>query len=550
VRFALIYIACSAVFAQSPLIFNRGVVNVASYIPPALPGGGIARGAQFSIFGANLGPATSPALAFPLSTTLGSVTVSITQGTTTVAAIPVYVSPGQVNAIMPSTAPLGMASVRITYNGFRSNYVPVRIVTSAFGIFTSTGTGQGPGSIQNYSPSALPLNSLNAAAQPGQTEILYGVGLGAGLGPDSAAPVSGNLPTQTEVFVGGISATVSYSGRTACCSGIDQINFVVPSTAPTGCWVPVVVRTQGSIMSNYATMAIGPNQNCSEPNNPLATALISGGGQATFLAARFNTSHATNVSSPLGAIADYVYGLLYQQKAYPYNFNPYLSLPPAGTCTEYAVSSYSPSGIPTLANTGASGRALNAGQISISSTAAGPIAIPAGSLAGTVVSNVGGNVPLITTLPNTQLLNPGSFTILGSGGADIASFSTAFTMPNPFSWTGQSSLVEVDRTQPLALSWTGMTAGYTPIVAGLSIDIADNATAAFVCVAHPGDSSLTVPVTVLANLPAQRLRPSQSLGVVYVGEVPLSSPSAITASGVSSGQILPGQFLGQSVWFK
>jgi uncharacterized protein (TIGR03437 family) len=549
-RLLLFFFTCAVLYAQLPLIYYRGVVNVASYMPPALPAGGIAQGAQFSIFGSNLGPPTTPALTFPLATTLSGVSISITQGTATVAAIPVFLSPGQINAIMPSNAPVGMASLRLTYNNSRSNYVPVRVVASSFGIFTSTGTGQGPGSIENYSTTALPLNSLNSAAQPGQVEILYGVGLGAGLGPDNVAPTSGNLPTQTEVFVGGIPATVSYSGRSACCAGIDQINFQVPSSAPTGCWVPVAVRTQGSIMSNYVTMAIGQNQNCSEPNNPLAAALIGGGQQASFLAARFSTSHAINVATPLGSIADYVYGLLYQQKASPYNFNPYLSLPPAGTCTAYSVSSYTPSGLPNLANTGPTGRGLDAGQISISTAGLAPATLPAGTIAGTFSANIGGNIPLISVLPNTQFLNPGAFTIAGSGGGDISSFSAPFTMPVPLTWTNQSSLTSVDRTQPLTVTWSGVAPGYTVLVAGIGMDLADNATTAFVCQTRPGDLSFTVPVQILGSVPPQRLRPSQSLGVIYIGEVPLSNPVALTASGLNSGQVMPAQFLGQSIFFK
>ena len=69
--------------------------------PPALSSGGIAQGAQFSIFGSNLGPANSPALSFPLSTTLAAVSISVTQGTTVVAAIPVFLSPGQIRPSRP-----------------------------------------------------------------------------------------------------------------------------------------------------------------------------------------------------------------------------------------------------------------------------------------------------------------------------------------------------------------------------------------------------------------------------------------------------------------
>jgi hypothetical protein len=87
-------------------------------------------------------------------------------------------------------------------------------------------------------------------------------------------------------------------------------------------------------------------------------------------------------------------------------------------------------------------------------------------------------------------------------------------------------------------------------VAGMGVDVADNATTAFVCLAHPGDLSLTVPAQVLANIPPQRLRPVQSLGVIYVGEIALTNPATFTASGLDSAQIMPGQFLGQSVFFK
>ena len=548
-RFLLLLISAAAVQAQSPFIYYRGVVNVASYLPPGLPSGGIAQGAQFSIFGANLGPAASPALAFPLSTTLAAVSISVTQGTTTVAAIPVYLSPGQINAIMPSNTPLGAVSLRVTYNNFKSNPVPVNIVASSFGIFTSLGTGQGPGSIQNYSPAAVPLNGLNAPAAVNQLEILYGVGLGAALGPDNVAPISGDLPTQTEVFVGGVSAPVLYSGRTSCCSGIDQINFTVPSGAPSGCWVPVAVRTQGAVVSNTVTMAIG-GSSCSEPNNALATALINGGQQASLFAARISTRHDVNVAAALEAMSDYAAGTLYQQQPSPYNFNPYLSLPPAGSCTTYSVSNYTPSDMPILTSVAPTGKGLDAGNLNIAASSGAPISIPAGLIPGFSTGYLGGAIPLISQLPATLFLNTGAFTITAQGGADLPAFSVPFNMPATFSWTNRNNLNSVTRSQPLTLSWTGTPSGATVFVAGGGVDIPNNATTAFVCVAPAGALSFTVPPQVLANIPPQHTRPSQSLGAIYVGEMPLSSPTTFTASGLTSGLVLPAQVLGKSVAFQ
>src|SRR5262249_6953722 len=137
-------------WAQQPAITYRGVVNAASLMPQGLPGGGIARGSIFSIFGRSLGPAT-PAFpaTFPLPTTLGGVSVIVSQGATTVNAIPLFVSPGQINAIMPSNAPLGMVSVRVSVNNARSNPAPVRVVESTLGVFAVNRAGGGPGILQN-----------------------------------------------------------------------------------------------------------------------------------------------------------------------------------------------------------------------------------------------------------------------------------------------------------------------------------------------------------------------------------------------------------------
>jgi hypothetical protein len=70
----------SVALAQSPWIFQRGVLNAGSGMPQGLPGGGIARGSIFSIYGTNLGPATPvKASSYPLSTSLGGVTISATR---------------------------------------------------------------------------------------------------------------------------------------------------------------------------------------------------------------------------------------------------------------------------------------------------------------------------------------------------------------------------------------------------------------------------------------------------------------------------------------
>jgi len=146
----------TSVSAQ-PLVYNRSIYNATSFMPAGIPAGAIARGSIFSLFERNLGPATDvSANSFPLGTTLSTVSIAVIQGSTTVNAIPVYVSASQINAIMPSNAPLGNASLQVKVGNFVGNMAPVRITSSAFGIFTALGTGLGPGILQNFDSPLLP----------------------------------------------------------------------------------------------------------------------------------------------------------------------------------------------------------------------------------------------------------------------------------------------------------------------------------------------------------------------------------------------------------
>jgi uncharacterized protein (TIGR03437 family) len=234
-----------SISAQLPAIRLHSIVNAASFSPPGLPAGSIALGSIFTIFGGALGPATGVQVsAFPLQNTFSGVTITVTQGNTVVNALPLYVRQDQINAVMPSNAPLGWVSVRVTYNNARSNPSPVYVVNDSVGIFTSTGTGIGPGAMNNFvSASSQPANSLANSAKPGQVVTLYAKGLGPIATPDNQAPPAGTLLTPVEVWVGGIPASVSYSGRSPCCSGLDQVAFTIPANAPPGCWTPVWIRT-------------------------------------------------------------------------------------------------------------------------------------------------------------------------------------------------------------------------------------------------------------------------------------------------------------------
>jgi uncharacterized protein (TIGR03437 family) len=219
----------------APQILTDGIVSSASFAPARAPGGAIPQGSIFSIFGNNLGPpATAQQPSLPLTNTLAAVSITVTAGSTTLNAIPVYVSPTLINAVMPSNAPLGKVIVQVTFAGVAGNSAAVTVVANQPMVYTATGAGVGPAILQNYVPGPnLPINAASRTVMPGQIAFLYLTGLGAISGADNQPPPNGNLPYQVEVWIGGVPVTnFLYAGRSPCCSGLDEIIVTVSANAP------------------------------------------------------------------------------------------------------------------------------------------------------------------------------------------------------------------------------------------------------------------------------------------------------------------------------
>jgi uncharacterized protein (TIGR03437 family) len=547
----LSFFAISLIAAGQPMISPRGIVNAASLMSPGLPAGSIAQGSLFTIFGANLGPSSaSPGLAFPLGTTLNGVSVKVIQGTSSVDAIPVYAGASQINAIMPSNAPLGRVSLQVTSGGTKGPVSPATVVATSVGIFAANSGGFGPGVIQDFTNGLLPVNIGAAAATRGQTAILYATGLGPIATPDNLAPQSGNLTAPVEVFVGGASATVAYHGRSSCCSGLDQINFVVPNNAPFGCWVPVQVRTNGTLMSNTVTMAVSPDGSpCVDINNALSQPFRAGSKMGVVALLHDDTTEDVGQTAPKNVTTDAV--MMTFQKETPSAigpFHPVFSLPPPGSCTSYTTPGdlFDGDPFPGLAT---SGSFLNAGTsltLSGGGGAAKNLARP--------TTNARNFQPLGYTytgslVPSSLALSPGAFTLNAPGGADVGAFTANVNFPAGLTWTNRDQTLNITRSQGFTVNWSGQPAGQTAIIFGGNVDLPSNATSLFVCVSA-GNGSFTVPATALGNIAPSRTNLLQSKGAVYVGSLPIASPPSFTASGLDIGALLPGSFIGKTVLFQ
>ena len=238
---------------------------------------------------------------------------------------------------MPSNAPWIGVVVRVTFNNARSNPSPVYVVNDGVGIFTSTGTGIGPGAMNNFvSESSRPANSLVNSAKPGQVVTLYATGLGPLTAPDNQAPPSGSLPTPVELWVGDVPATVSYSGRSPCCSGLDQVTFTVPATAPEGLWVRLRHQNFAQRRGNFASLAINSKGGaCSDSSNSLSAAIQSGGALGQVSLTRMVVHEDVGVNAPVDVSNDFAtYSALHISSG-PFAFLPSSSVPPPGTCTVY-----------------------------------------------------------------------------------------------------------------------------------------------------------------------------------------------------------------------
>jgi uncharacterized protein (TIGR03437 family) len=544
----LLLILPGAALAQ-PAISYRGIVNSANYAGSGLPSGGVARGSLFTIFGSMLGPATGvSAPGYPLSPSLQNVSISVTQGAIQLPVYPLYVSAGQINAIMPSNAPLGIDTLQVTVNSQLSNLAPVNVVNSAFGLYSASGIGSGPGGIQNFVAMGVPpTNSTQAAAPIGSILILYGTGLGPITGHDNEPPPTGNLPGPVQAFVGGAGAAVAYAGRAPCCAGEDQITITVPANAPEGCWVPVYLTVAG-VTSNAVTAAIGKPGTCSDPVNPLAKTFINGGNVGDLRLIRSNTYQNVAILQPGTVSTDVFTEDLSTVRGGPFVFSPLFSQPPPGSCSLFftpnsfwssAGGFTTPTTITAALDAGATFSLNGNGNTIALTPAAGFKAVPLGSSATT-----------LPTIASQLVLNPGSYTLSAPGGADVQPFKVSLSMPQPFVWNEQQTLNLVTRSEGLTVTWSGLPAGQTMSILGGNADLPSNSSAIFYCVAPANTNSFSIPLSILAAVPATRADDRKSKGMVYLMNSSPGNGVPVTAQGLDAAVAVPMYLFGKTVIFQ
>ncbi len=237
---ALTFTVSPASFAQ-PVV--QSVLNAASYTRTLAPG------TWATIFGTRLANSTASAPTVPLPVTLGEVK-SVTVGG--VAAPLSYVSPGQINFVIPFETALG-ASVPVVVTASNGGSAPVNItlVRNAPALFTQN--AQGTGMAVAFDANFQPVTSVGSGVI-----ILYAVGLGptnppasSAQGGASAEPLN-RVADQVQVFIGEVPCPVQFAGLAPGFPGIYQLN-VIPPAAPASNRLYIV---ENGVTGNVTTLPV------------------------------------------------------------------------------------------------------------------------------------------------------------------------------------------------------------------------------------------------------------------------------------------------------
>ena len=496
--------------SQPAIRAANGVLNASSELPD------VARGSWFVIFGTGLGPAAisiQSGLPYPTVLSGTSVTFTSASGGAPVSALMYYTLAAQVAGMLPSSTPAGAYDVKVTYNGQTSAASRINVVERNFGFATQASNGQGPAQttyggydLNRFTTGTLAQWSLRPA-KPGDGMVLWGTGLGADPASDANGGTSGDqtAAAQVRVIVAGIEVTPAYAGRSSGSPGLDQINFTVPSGVTASCFTPLQVRAGGRL-SNLGSIAVaGAGQTaCTSPGltqTQLQTldrggTLTAGGLQLGKSATSFTATVGENTETAVAWFGQYTIDTV---------ANSNLALAQSGACF-------------LIQRTGTTDqlgfgqpppRTLDAGtSLTLNGPNASNVAIPRQS-----------DNSYLATLYSTGLLGigatgrptlaAGTYTVAGTGGADVGPFSASITLPGDFVWTNQSSIPNpIPRASPLTVTWTGGAGGLVNVLgaaltrAGGTGASATYSALGFNCTAPASAGSFTVPSSILQQLPA------------------------------------------------
>jgi len=219
-------------------------------------GGGtvVASGSIASAFGKQIGVSTESAHSLPLPTILGGASVSVMDSAKVSRLAPLfYVSPNQINFVVPDATATGVATVTIMNGDPVPTSTTVMVTTVAPGLFTANSQGTGVAAaiairriIATQTDTEIPVFHCDAnacASAPIDLDdastvflSLFGTGI---RGRTSLANVSATI--------GGTSVAVLFAGAQGQFPGLDQVNLMLPLTLKAKGETDVVLTVDGQV---------------------------------------------------------------------------------------------------------------------------------------------------------------------------------------------------------------------------------------------------------------------------------------------------------------
>ncbi len=411
---------------------------------------------------------------------------------------------GAITFAVPAGMPLGGAEIEYKIAGQPTGWTSVNVVAASFE-FYRIGPG-GPAIAQSVAANgSLSPVGLATPAQPGQTVLLTGSGLGIG--------------TTVAVTLGGVPVPLVPAAPHRAQPGRDEILIRIPqgSAVPDGCYVPLALTYNGTtVTSSISKTSSGAP--CVHPFQLSAADLktLDGGGFLTAgqivmttrlqvatsaVASRNESANVTVTTANAATLAGY--------------FAPSL----AGSGTNCSAVQLNFFGYAAPFN-------INEGQFFQLSGLGASMTLQNGATT-IALSGAGAGFPPATEGPLNNLPAPaiagGTWTWQSSGGTDLAASSFGFTLPAPLQFTGGAP-VTLNRSQDQTLNWNGSNfdSGAMANVQLSGNSAGGTGTVSVSCQTPANGGALTLPAALLSQFAGS------SLGTlaVTVNETGASMPHA------------------------
>jgi uncharacterized protein (TIGR03437 family) len=379
---------------------------------------------------------------------------------------------GAITFVVPAGVPLGGAELLYQIAGQPTQWTTVNVVQSSFAFFSGAHTIAPNGSMSNV--------GLTTPAQPGQTLVLTGSGLGYG--------------STVSATIGGVATPVIYAGPGATQPGQDEIRLQIPSAIADGCYVPVAF-TYNQTTVNTTISKTSDGSPCRHPWQLSVSDMktLDNGGSLDDGVINLGTQLSI-VTSSAGSRTESASMSLRQINAA--GVAAYFAPAPAGPgcMTPNLVGA-----VPNFAYALFNGAVPNPPVPDIGNSVT--LQTPTASITLTSVvdtSNYSASLPPPTDGPLSNLPTPvvagGKWTFQSSGGADLPASSFGFTLPAPIQLNAGAP-ISVNHTQDQTIVWNG-----AAFDAGATVSVILNGGPAIVsCTAPASAGTVTIPAALLSG---------------------------------------------------